>query len=142
MKLSADQIQTKEVLDWQGVHLLNFSQSSCSQKVRILLSEKGLTVGMCRAEYEYSIPIADAKDMLELCEGPLIEKNRWLVPAGNLTWEIDEFMGENQGLVVAEIEIEDEGQSFEMPSWIGKEVTDDARYYNSSLSIMPFKRWG
>ncbi|MEP3890376.1 MAG: CYTH domain-containing protein [Hellea sp.] len=107
-----------------------------------MITVKGLTVGMRRAEYEYLIPVTDAKDMLELCEGPLIEKKRWLVSAGNLTWEVDEFMGDNQGLVVAEIELEDESQSFEMPVWVGKEVTDDARYYNSSLSVMPFKRWG
>lgn len=106
-----------------------------------MITVKGLTVGMRRAEYEYSIPITDAEDMLNLCEAPLIEKNRWFIKVRNSLWEVDEFMGENQGLVVAEIELDDESQSFDMPPWAGKEITDDARYYNSNLSIRPFKSW-
>lgn len=106
-----------------------------------MITVKGLTVGMSRAEYEYSIPVADATDMLELCAGPLIEKKRWLIDVGGNTWEVDEFMGENQGLVVAEIELENESQSFEIPNWVGEEVTHDERYYNSSLSTTPFRNW-
>ena len=108
---------------------------------KAMINVKSLTVGMRRAEYEYSIPVSDAKEMLNLCEGPLIEKKRWLIEVGKNSWEIDEFMGDNQGLVVAEIELDDESQNFEMPSWAGIEVTDDERYYNSSLSMTPFKDW-
>lgn len=106
-----------------------------------LITVKGLTVGMRRAEYEYSIPVSDAKAMLELCEGPLIEKKRWVIQFGKISWEIDEFLGDNLGLVIAEIELDDESQNFELPSWAGKEVTNDERYYNSNLSITPFKNW-
>lgn len=106
-----------------------------------LITVKGLTVGMRRAEYEYPIPVSDAKDMLDLCEGPLIEKKRWLIKVGKSSWEIDEFMGDNLGLVIAEIELDDESQTFELPSWAGKEVTHDERYYNSNLSMTPFNSW-
>ena len=105
------------------------------------LTVKGITIGMTRAEYEYSIPLSDAMAMLKLCDGPLIEKRRWLISVGNMIWEIDEFRGDNQGLIVAEIELENESQSFELPGWVGKEVTDDDRYYNSSLSTNPFNTW-
>lgn len=109
---------------------------------KAMLTVKGLSTGMTRAEFEYDIPVADAEAMLKLCEQPLIEKNRWLVAgADGLTWEIDEFLGENQGLVVAEVELESEEQSVELPSWIGEEVTDDPRYFNSRLSIEPFTTW-
>lgn len=107
-----------------------------------VLTVKGVSFGMTRAEYEYTIPRSDALEMLDLCEGPLIEKKRWLVPIGNMTWEVDEFLGDNLGLIVAEIELEDEAQAFQRPSWLGKEVTDDNRYFNSSLSRTPFKSWG
>lgn len=108
---------------------------------KALITVKGLTVGMRRTEYDYPIPLSDAEDMLKLCEGPLIEKMRWLIKVGDNLWEVDEFMGDNQGLVVAEIELDDETQSFDMPPWAGQEVTDDKRYYNSNLSMKPFKSW-
>ncbi len=108
---------------------------------KALLTVKGLSVGMSRAEYEYAIPVSDALEMLKLCEGPLIEKHRWLVPQGKLTWEIDVFSGENDGLIVAEIELEGETQAFEKPDWVGAEVTSDSRYFNSSLSLAPFSTW-
>jgi len=107
-----------------------------------MITVKGVTRGSSRAEYEYAIPVPDAKEMLELCEGPLIEKHRWVCPVAGMTWEIDEFLGQNKGLIVAEIELEFEGQSFDVPSWLGKEVTDDIRYFNSSLSEQPFLVWG
>lgn len=108
---------------------------------KAMLTVKGITIGFTRAEYEYSIPLSDAMELLKLCDGSLIEKRRWFTSVGNMTWEIDEFMGDNQGLVVAEIELNNESQSFEMPSWLGKEVTDDARYYNSNLITSPFNTW-
>lgn len=108
---------------------------------RAMLTVKGKTTGMTRAEYEYDIPVADAVEMLDLCEGPIIEKQRWLTVVGGMTWEVDEFFGDNAGLIVAEIELDSETQKFEMPNWVGEEVTHDDRYFNSSLTIHPFQNW-
>jgi adenylate cyclase len=106
------------------------------------MTVKGVTVGATRAEYEYKIPTNEADEILtNLCEKPLIEKNRYKIAQGKFTWEIDEFFGENDGLVVAEIELESEGQKFEKPAWIGEEVTGDPKYFNSNLIKTPFKKW-
>lgn len=95
-----------------------------------------------RLEFEYGIPVADAEKMLEkMCAHPLVEKYRSLVPAGAFTWEIDEFTGENAGLVLAEIELPSENAAFQRPGWLGREVTGDLRYYNSYLGREPFSRW-
>ena len=106
------------------------------------LTVKGLTVGATRLEFEYEIPLADADTMLDdLCERPLIEKRRYKVEHNDLTWEIDEFFGENDGLIVAEVELESEEQSFQKPPWIGEEVTGDPRYFNSNLVQHPYTAW-
>ncbi len=106
------------------------------------LTIKGVTVGATRAEYEYEIPAREADEMLtNLCEKPLVEKNRYKIPAGGLTWEIDEFFGDNEGLVVAEVELASEDQTFDKPAWVGAEVTGDPRYFNSNLVKNPFKTW-
>ncbi len=105
------------------------------------LTIKGATTGASRAEFEYEIPLEDAKQLLGLCDGPLIEKYRRKINHENMLWEVDEFLGENQGLVVAEIELESESQAFIKPDWVGVEVTADARYYNSNLSVQPFQKW-
>jgi CYTH domain-containing protein len=106
------------------------------------LTIKGITVGASRAEYEYEIPAADANEMLtNLCEKPLVEKNRYKIKQGELTWEIDEFLGDNLGLTVAEIELTDEAQKFDKPSWIGAEVTGDPKYFNSNLTKNPYSKW-
>ena len=111
-------------------------------KDRGILTIKGPNVGATRLEYEYEIPFEEAREMLqELCRKPLIEKTRHKVSFGGFTWEIDEFKGENEGLLFAEIELEYETQSFDKPSWIGKEVTDDSRYYNANLVTNPFSNW-
>jgi adenylate cyclase len=103
---------------------------------------KGKTSGATRQEWEYSIALADANALLDtLCEQPIIEKFRYRIPYEGMTWEVDEFLGENAGLVVAEIELADENQAFIKPSWIGEEVTSDPRYFNSSLLRHPFSRW-
>ena len=102
---------------------------------------KGVTTGCSRAEYEYEIPTVDAIALLDtLCIKPLIEKIRYRynAPDGKI-WEIDEFKGENEGLVIAEIELEHEDEAFALPSWVGQEVTGDIRYYNSYLSQNPYK---
>jgi adenylate cyclase len=106
------------------------------------LTIKGITTGATRAEYEYEIPHAETVAMLdELCEKPLIEKNRYKIAFEGLIWEIDEFFGENQGLIVAEVELESEDQAFEKPEWIGEEVTGDPKYFNSNLILNPFAKW-
>ena len=99
-----------------------------------LITLKGAVRGMTRAEYEYEIPIFDARELLVMAEPHVIEKVRHLVPFGGLVWEVDEFAGRHEGLVIAEVELESEGQTVELPEWIGREVTEDDRYYNASLS--------
>ena len=106
------------------------------------LTIKGVSVGATRLEYEYEIPLEDANELLdELCEKPLIEKNRYKVNFSGFTWEIDEFFGENDGLIVAEIELESEDQAFDKPDWVGEEVTGDSRYFNSNLINNPYLKW-
>lgn len=105
------------------------------------LTIKGPSVGATRAEFEYAIPLGDAHQLLELCEQPLIEKTRYTVPVGGLAWEIDEFHGANEGLVVAECELESEAQEVPKPDWVGVEVTGDPSYFNSNLVAHPFTKW-
>lgn len=106
------------------------------------LTVKGITNGVTRSEFEYEIPFADANKMLSgLAEKPLIEKRRFKIPAGSLVWEIDEFLGENAGLIVAEIELPNEDAPFERPDWLGREVSNDPRYFNSNLVRHPFSQW-
>lgn len=106
------------------------------------LTIKGITVSATRAEYEYEIPHADCMEMLDgLAERPIIEKNRYKIPYGGFIWEVDEFLGVNEGLVVAEIELESEDQSFDKPEWVGEEVTGDPRYFNSNLVANPYTTW-
>lgn len=106
------------------------------------LTVKGINHSCSREEYEYEIPEQDANSMLDsLCVQPIIEKKRYFVTYEGLEWVVDEFLGENQGLVVAEIELESEQQKFKKPDWIGKEVTSDIRYYNSNLVNNPYKGW-
>ena len=103
---------------------------------------KGKSVGATRGEWEYPIPLADANELLNrLCEQPIIEKYRRRIPFAGNVWEVDEFLGANQGLVVAEVELDAEEQQFDKPAWIGAEVTDDARYFNSSLIRNPYSTW-
>ncbi len=110
---------------------------------KAFLTVKGRTGSISRLEFEYPIPVEDALTMLErICIKPLIEKERFEVRFGSHLWEIDVFYGENKGLIIAEIELNDENECFEKPRWLGKEVTDDERYYNYSLVKNPFSRWG
>lgn len=106
------------------------------------ITVKGKTVGARRAEFDYEIPRMDAEAMLDrLCERPLIEKTRYMLPLGSHTWEIDVFEGDNEGLVVAEIELGSEDEAFDKPEWLGDEVTHDPRYFNSNLVARPFRDW-
>lgn len=122
------------------------SEPSRVVRVRIageqaFLTIKGLTSGISRAEWEYPIPMLDAQAMLAICERPLIEKYRSLIHANGLCWEIDEFLGENAGLIVAEIELQDAEKDFAKPDWLGKEVSGDKRFSNSNLGKLPFSKW-
>ncbi len=105
------------------------------------LTIKGITVGATRLEFEYEIPFSDCESLLELCEQPLIEKTRYKIEFGGLIWEVDEFHGVNDGLVVAECELESEDQEIQKPAWVGEEVTGDPRYFNSNLIANPFTAW-
>ena len=108
---------------------------------RAMLTIKSKNTGIRRSEFEYEIPVQDAEEMLLLCKYPLIEKTRYIITIGTHTWEIDEFSGANSGLLVAEIELSTEDESFEKPEWLGQEVSADARYYNSNLVSHPFAFW-
>ena len=106
------------------------------------LTLKGKTEGMSRSEYEYEIPLEEAQEILkELCDKPQIEKIRYRIYQEDLLWEVDEFLGENAGLIVAEVELKEEEQVVNLPEWVGQEVTSEARYYNSNLSKVPYKDW-
>lgn len=108
---------------------------------RAFLTIKGATQGATRAEFEYEIPLADAQQLLAMCAGPVVEKIRHLCVFDGMTWEVDEFLGANAGLVVAEIELQSESQTFAHPAWLGAEVTGDARYVNANLAVNPFLSW-
>ena len=106
------------------------------------LTIKGTTTGATRNEYEYEIPLEDARQMLNnLCEKPILEKHRYKINHDGMTWGIDIFHRDNEGLIVAEIELEYEDQEFEKPDWVDMEVTDDPKYFNSNLVKNPFNKW-
>jgi len=106
------------------------------------LNIKSATLGTFRQEYEYEIPLADGEKILnDLCEKPVIDKVRHYVQHAGKTWEIDEFSGENTGLIVAEVELESENEQFDIPEWADQDVSDDPRYYNVSLVKHPYKNW-
>jgi adenylate cyclase len=117
-----------------------------SVRVRIqgeqgFLNLKSREIGHTRQEFDYPIPVEDARALLALCVGGLIDKRRHLVQHGGLLWEVDEFLGDNAGLVVAEVELEHADQTLDLPDWVGGEVTDQVRYYNLALAAHPYCRW-
>lgn len=126
-----------------------YLNSSMQRTVRVrviddkgYITVKGPSKGATRSEYEYGIPLDDANEMLEhLCEKPIIEKFRYKYLFQGFLWEIDEFLGENLGLVIAEIELPDESTVFKKPDWVGEEVTGDPKYFNSNLINNPYKHW-
>ena len=127
-----------------------FLNSHKERAVRIRIADKNafITVkgmsnstGTSRYEWEKEISIKDAKELLLLCEKTIIEKHRFLVKFGVHTYEIDEFLGENEGLIVAEIELSNENEYFKKPAWLGQEVTGQVKYYNSNLSVSPYSSW-
>lgn len=117
-----------------------------SVRVRIqgeqaFLNLKSRELGHTRQEFDYPIPVGEARELLALCVGGLIDKRRHLVRHGGLLWEVDEFLGDNAGLVVAEVELESAEQAIDLPEWAGKEVTDQLRYYNLALASRPYAAW-
>ena len=139
--------------DWkslgEGTHFRQGYLNSQKERVvrartmgqKAALTIKGITEGATRLEFEYDIPFDDCLELLELCEKPLIEKTRYKIEFSGLMWEVDEFHGVNEGLVVAECELESEDQAIDKPSWVGEEVTGDSRYYNSNLIAKPYTTW-
>lgn len=111
------------------------------EKGFITVKGAGSSSGASRFEWEKEIPLEDAEALLEICEPGVIDKTRYLVNVGNHTFEVDEFYGDNEGLTVAEVELSSEDEAFEKPSWLGREVTGDPRYYNSALVRNPYKNW-
>lgn len=113
------------------------------QDEKAFLTVKGISnnSGTSRFEWEKEIPLTDGLDLLLLCEEGIIEKNRYYIKSDKHTFEVDEFLGDNTGLVIAEIELEKEAELFQKPKWLGKEVTGNIKYYNSVLSKNPFKKW-
>lgn len=125
---------------------LDRGDQNASVRVRIegdvaALNLKSRTLGRSRQEFEYPIPLDDARALLALCVGGLIDKRRHLVHHEGLLWEVDEFLGDNAGLVVAEVELDDPDQPVPLPPWAGEDVTDQARYYNVALASHPYTRW-
>ena len=121
-------------------------EQKASVRVRIqgdkaYLNLKSRELGHTRQEFDYPIPVDDARALLALCVGGLIDKRRHLVRHGGHLWEVDEFLGDNAGLVVAEIELDHAEEAFARPGWLGEEVTDDPRYYNLALASRPYTQW-
>lgn len=109
---------------------------------RGFITIKGMTQGISRAEYEYEIPVEDATQMLDhLCKPPLIEKYRHKIELNGLVWEVDEFLGANRGLTIAEVELKSADQAIKLPEWIGEDVSHNPRYYNSNLAQHPYTTW-
>ena len=125
-----------------------YLSSSAEATVRVRLEDnlgtltiKSKTKGITRNEFEYAIPAQEAEELLIICSGPLIEKTRYRIPQENHTWEIDVFEGDNDGLIIAEIELTSEDDYFAKPQWLGEEVSGDSRYYNSNLATHPYVNW-
>ena len=140
--------------DWRAMATSSSSlkqgylSSSAEATVRVRLEDnlgtltiKSKTKGITRNEFEYAIPAQEAKELLIICSGPLIEKTRYRIPQENHTWEIDVFEGDNDGLIIAEIELTSEDDYFVKPQWLGEEVSGDSRYYNSNLATHPYVNW-
>jgi len=111
------------------------------EKGYITIKGIGNASGATRYEWEKEIPVAEVQELLQICEPGVIDKTRYQVKAGPHTYEVDEFYGENEGLVVAEIELTSENEAFEKPSWLGEEVTGDVRYFNAMLMKTPYTKW-
>ncbi len=122
------------------------TDKSCNVRVRIMnnlafITIKGKRINTARPEFEYEIPLNDAESILKLSKNSIIKKTRYTVNHKGQIWEIDQFEGDNQGLVIAEIELKQKDEAISLPNWIGTEISNDDRFYNLSLSVNPFKNW-
>ena len=139
-----EKVKIQGTLYRQGYMLRNENKTI---RIRLIEGEagyltiKGKTEGFSRPEYEYPIPEKDAEELLRNFCDAIVVKKRYTVKVEDKLWEVDEFLGDNEGLIVAELELKDEREVFHLPDWIDREVTEDPRYYNSQLSIHPFKNW-
>lgn len=141
--------ETEFLRDLKGEHIIQAYLSSdpnATVRLRIVdtiafITVKGKTTGISRSEYEYRIPLGDAKEMLALCQSGMIEKQRYRIAYADHIWEVDVFAGNNNGLCVAEVELRHEKDEPQLPPWIGQEVSGDPRFYNSSLAQKPFYMW-
>ena len=148
-KFLVDHEKWRQVIKPTGTHyrqgyLLNDDERTIRVRVtdqQGFITLKGATTGITRKEYEYKIPVEDGNELLDSFALSEIEKIRYRIEFGDKLWEVDEFLGDNEGLIMAEIELKNETEKFEKPGWATKEVSDDERYYNSNLSTHPFKKW-
>ena len=139
----------REQISYSVDYRQGYLSSVTNTSVRVRISDthawlniKSAVIGSFRNEYEYEIPLSDANEIIShLCQKPIIEKTRHFVKHEGHTWEIDEFYGDNQGLIVAEIELHSVGEAFSKPAWLGQEVTEDLRYYNNNLVMNPYSQW-
>jgi CYTH domain-containing protein len=149
-KFLVDHEKWDRVYKPEGTHYRQgYLLSNGKETVRVRISDKegflnlkSKVSQMSRKEYEYKIPLQDGIEILDAFTKHGTEKTRYRIPVSGKTWEVDVFVGDNEGLIVAEIELESEDEKFEKPDWVTNEVTDDGRYTNSSLSINPYKNWG
>jgi adenylate cyclase len=148
-KFLVDHEKWQEVIKPPGTHyrqgyLLNDDQRTIRVRVtdkQGYITLKGATTGITRKEYEYKIPIEDGIELLDDFAASEVEKIRYRIHFAGKLWEVDEFSGDNKGLIMAEIELQDESEKFELPGWVTGEVSGDKRYYNSYLSTHPYKKW-
>jgi adenylate cyclase len=145
-KAAAHKVVTMAQGYLNGLSAVEGGAQKASVRVRIegdkaFLNLKSRQPGTTRQEFDYAIPADDARALLKLCVGGLVEKRRHYVDHAGRLWEVDEFLGDNAGLVVAEIELESADQAFEKPAWAGKQVTDSLRYYNLALAARPYSQW-
>jgi len=149
-KFLVDHKQWRQISKPEGIHYRQgYLATDAKTTVRIRVKDKhgyitikGISKGISRSEYEYPIPAEDAIEMLDTLAESEVEKTRYRIHFEGHLWEVDEFLGDNEGLIMAEIELKDETETFVKPGWITQEVSDDDRYYNSNLSKNPFKNWG
>lgn len=139
--------------DWRkvapkGIRMAQWYLNEKGNTIRVRIADdkayltiKSKTVGISRLEFEYEIPLADAQELTKLAQTPIVDKYRYKIPYKGHIWEVDEFLGLNAGLVVAEVEMKDEDEIVELPDWIGTEVSDDKRYRNSHLAKQPYSTW-
>jgi adenylate cyclase len=148
-KFLVDHEKWRDVIKPAGTHyrqgyLLNDDERTIRVRVtdqQGFITLKGATTGITRKEYEYKIPVEDGNELLDGFALSELEKVRYRIDFAGKLWEVDEFLGDNEGLIMAEIELHDEKDEFEKPAWVTMEVSDDERYYNSNLSRHPFKKW-